>query len=293
MNSVRRRILVTRAAAQAGRLSEALRAAGFDPVEVPLLEILPLESAQKVAELDHALQGLSSYDWLILTSANTVRVLGERMKISGVSAEGSRVQVAAIGDATARAARSAGFTVSLVPESYVAEELVAALQTRLDAKIRSEVRSELGSERRFGAGSKVAPLLGARTQPSMADVRVLIARAAVARDVIPDELRKSGAQVDIVEAYRNAMPQTAPAQLRQALEGGIDAVALTSSSSVTHLAEAALQADLPFPFANIPAVSIGPITSQTLRAVGWNPTAEASPSNIDGLVAAIVLLLSH
>jgi uroporphyrinogen-III synthase len=98
--------------------------------------------------------------------------------------------------------------------------------------------------------------------------------------------------VDVVDAYRNVLPEAVPEQLRQALQNGIDAATFTSSSSATHLAEAARAAGIVWPFADIPAISIGPITSQTLRELGWEPAAEADPSDIPGLIAAIVDLFS-
>jgi uroporphyrinogen-III synthase len=248
-----RRILVTRAAHQAGKLSEGLRALGAEPVEVPVLEIQPPVSFEP---LDEALRKLHQYSWLILTSANTVRALVERgAELDLALAADVPRQVAAIGDATAAAARHAGFDVALVPESYVAESLVEQLAQR-------------------AAGQKV-----------------LIARAAIARDVIPDALRAAGALVDVVDAYRNVMPEAAPAQLRQALEQGIDAATFTSSSSVTHLAKAAYATGLAFPFAGVRAISIGPITSQTLREHGWEPAIEAELSDIPGLIAALARLL--
>ncbi len=250
-----RRILVTRAASQAGKLSQGLRALGAIPVEVPVLEIQPPASFDA---LDQALRQLSSYHWLILTSTNAVRALAERAHRTGISFEKSAPpQVAAVGFATAEEARKAGLPVALVPEAYVAESLVAALQG------------------------------------SIAGKRVLLARAAVARDVIPDALRAAGATVDVADAYRNAMPAAAPAQLRAALEQGIDAATFTSSSSVTHLADAARAAGLAFPFAGVPAVSIGPITSQTLREHNWPPAAEATPHDIPGLIAAVASWLSR
>ena len=250
-----RRILVTRAASQAGKLSQGLRALGAIPVEVPVLEIQPPASFDA---LDQALRQLSSYHWLILTSTNAVRALAERAHRTGISFEKSAPpQVAAVGFATAEEARKAGLPVALVPEAYVAESLVAALQG------------------------------------SIAGQRVLLARAAVARDVIPDALRAAGATVDVADAYRNAMPAAAPAQLRAALEQGIDAATFTSSSSVTHLADAARAAGLAFPFAGVPAVSIGPITSQTLREHNWPPAAEATPHDIPGLIAAVASWLSR
>jgi len=245
-----RRVLVTRAAHQAGKLSDGLRALGAEPVEVPVLEMQPPES---FAPLDQALRQLDSYHWLILTSANTVRALAERAAALRLPlATSASLKVAAIGEATAVAARRASLPVTLIPETYVAESLVESL-----------------------AGQA-------------AGQRILLARAAVARDVIPDALRAAGAQVDVVDAYRNAVPESAPVQLRRALQQGIDAATFTSSSSVTHLAAVARQAGIKFPFAGVAAVSIGPITSATLREAGWVPAAEANPSDIPGLIAAVL-----
>ncbi len=247
-----RRVLVTRALQQAGRLSEGLRALGAEPVEVPVLEIVAPES---YAPLDEALQHLDRYDWLILTSSNTLQAVGARCALFGVNpANAEGLKVAAVGSATAEAARHDGFEVTVVPESYVAESLVESLRDQVAGK------------------------------------RILLARAAMARDVIPDALRTAGAQVDVIEAYRNAMPKGAPEQLRQAVLGGLDAATFTSSSSVTHLAEAARVAGIAWPSASVPAISIGPITSQTLRELGCEPAVEANPSDIPGLIAAVVKL---
>lgn len=250
-----RRILVTRAAHQAGKLSEGLRALGATPVEVPVLEIRPPVS---FAALDAALRGLDSYDWLVLTSANTIRALSERAAGLGVAlAQPVGLKVAAIGEATADAARNAALTVALVPESYVAESLLAGMIGR-------------------AAGQ-----------------RILLARAAISRDVIPDELRSAGAHVDVVDAYRNVIPEAAPEQLRRALAGGIDAATFTSSSSVKHLANAARAAGVAWPFAGVATASIGPITSATLREFGWEPAIEAHPSDIPDLIAAVARLFEQ
>jgi uroporphyrinogen-III synthase len=247
-----KRILVTRAVHQAGKLSEGLRAAGADPVEVPVLEIRPPASYEA---LDQALRHLYSYDWLILTSANTLRAVADRAATLNLSLRNSGPYIAAIGAATAEAADRAGLHVTLTPESYVAESLVAALATRIRGK------------------------------------HILLARAAVARDIIPDALRKSGATVNVVDAYQNAIPANATDQLRAALVSPIDAAAFTSSSSAIHLAEVARTARLPFPLAGVKAVSIGPVTSATLRELRWEPAAEANPHDIPGLIAATVRAL--
>jgi len=123
----------------------------------------------------------------------------------------------------------------------------------------------------------------------LAGQRILLARAAVARDVIPDALRSClELRSMVVEAYRNVLPSAAPEQLRQALGKGIAAATFTSSSSATHLAEAARVAGLRGPFTEVAAIRLGPITSQTLRELGWPPAAEANPSDTPGLIAAVV-----
>jgi uroporphyrinogen-III synthase len=239
-----RRVLVTRAAHQAGKLSDGLRALGAIPVEVPVLEIVFLP-------LDEILRRINEYEWVIFTSANTVRALAEGCAAAGVVVQTDAVNVAAVGAATARAARDAGWNVTLVPESYVAESLAGSFAGRV------------------GPGT-----------------RVLLARAEVARDVIPDALRALGATVDVVDAYRNVIPDGAPELLRSALRESLDAVTFTSSSSVTHLAEVARAAGVSFPFAGVPAVSIGPLTSGTLRDFGLEPAAEAEQHDVPGLIEA-------
>ncbi len=271
-----RRVLVTRAAHQASKLSNALRALGAEPVEVPVLEIRPPES---FAPLDIALGNLAQYDWLIFTSANTVRSVAGRAKEQGISLIATKGQrVAAVGSATAHAVEQIGLKVNLVPESYVAESLVAALlQGEREVSGHDFSRAESASQE-SGALASEGCLRGQR---------ILLARAEIARDVIPDALRAGGATVDVVDAYRNVMPDVAPEQLRAALVKGIDAATFTSSSSVTHLADAARAAGIDFPFAGVAAISIGPITSQTLREFGWEPEVEATVSDIAGLIAAV------
>jgi uroporphyrinogen-III synthase/uroporphyrinogen III methyltransferase/synthase len=254
-----RRVLVTRAAHQAGKLSEGLRARGAEPVEVAVLEIRPPATFDA---LDAALRHFGSYDWLILSSSNAVRALVERAAALGIApgsefAQPEGLQVAAVGEATAEAARRAGFKIAFVPEAYVAESLAEGLLARV------------------------------------AGARVLVLRAAVARDVIPEALRAAGAEVEVVEAYRNLLPEAAPELLRRALAEGLEAATFTSSSSATHLAEAARMAGVAWPCAGVPAVSIGPITSYTLRELGWEPVAEADPSDIPGLIAAVERVLGR
>jgi uroporphyrinogen-III synthase len=243
------RVLVTRAADQAGKLSDALRAAGLTPVEVPVLELVP---PTDFAPLDAALRNFASFDWLILTSANAVRVLADRAQFLGIALADQKIKIAAVGSATASAIEALGLTVSLVPEKYVAEGLLESFKQR-----------------------------------TLTGKKILLVRAAVARDVIPDALRSLGVHVTIAEAYRNQMPASAPAQLAAALAEQITFAAFTSSSSVTHLRDAALAASIPWPLANVRAISIGPVTTHTLINSGWPPAAEANPHDIPGLATAI------
>jgi uroporphyrinogen-III synthase/uroporphyrinogen III methyltransferase/synthase len=249
-----RRVLVTRGISQTAKLSDGLRSLGAIPVEVPVIELRPPDSYEP---LDSALRNLSSYDWLIFTSTNSVHVFGERIASLGIIASPAGLQVAAVGAATAQAAWDAGMAVNLVPEAYVSESLIVALQNEIAGK------------------------------------RILLARAAIARDVIPDALRTAGAIVDVVDSYQNVIPEAAPQQLRHASARGLDAATFTSSSSVTHLARAAKAAALAFPLKDVRAISIGPITTQTLYAVGWPPVAEADPHDITGLISAVTRVLGR
>jgi uroporphyrinogen-III synthase/uroporphyrinogen III methyltransferase/synthase len=242
-----KRVLVTRAAHQAGKLSEGLTVLGAEPVAVPVLEILPPDSYEP---LDDALRRLESFDWLILTSGNAVEAVVARCSYLQIKTAGPRV--AAVGRTTAQTARKAGFDVAVVPESYHSEGLVAALGDAARGK------------------------------------RVLLARAAVARDVIPEALAAGGAEITVVDAYRTVIPEDSVERLREAVRGGIDIAAFTSSSSVKHLAALAREAGVGFPPDGVRAISIGPLTSGTLREFGWEPAAEAVVSDVAGLLDAVV-----
>ena len=140
--------------------------------------MLEIQPPSDLAPLDRALRALDSYDWLILTSANAVRAIAW----SNFLDKSSNLKVAAVGEATATAARKSGLPVALVPETYSRKPWFDCLADQ-------------------SAGKKI-----------------LLARAEVARDVIPDALRAAGATVDVVDAYRNVMPPATPERLRAALE---------------------------------------------------------------------------
>lgn len=249
-----RRVLITRARQQAGQLSAELAKLGAETIEIPAIEIVPPASYKT---LDAALQNLHGYQWLIVTSANAVRAIQERCAALNLSpADFSRLKIAAVGASTARALEEAGYPVAVTPKEYVAESLLVALDDQTDG------------------------------------ANVLIALAAGARDVIPETLKRRGARVDVVEAYRTVVPEESAARIAGLFAGGApDAATFTSSSTVTNFFHLLREAGVDRP-APMRAISIGPITSQTLREHGWEPAAEADPHDVTGLVAATVKVLA-
>ena len=250
-----RRMLVTRARHQAGRLSAELAKLGAEVIEIPAIEIVPPESFER---LDAALRHPDLHDWLIVTSANAVRAIGDRCAALGIAHEClCKWNVAAVGATTVKALEALDLQPSVTPKQYVAESLVEAL--------RGQARGK----------------------------RVLLVRAAVARDVIPDALKQQGAEVEIAEAYRTVIPESSVKRIAALFTGEPpDAATFTSSSTVTNfiqLLHAAGYAQRP---EGMMALSIGPITSQTLREYGWEPTAEADPHDVTGLVRATVRALA-
>jgi uroporphyrinogen-III synthase len=247
-----RRILVTRASAQAYGLSQPLRDLGAEVVEVPTIEIRWLPSN---LALDNALIKIDHYDTLILTSVNGVERLFERYNKLGLPIEDMKhLLVVAIGPATAREIQSEGLGVSIVPDKYVAESVIEALRGKIFK------------------GS-----------------RVLLVRAKVARDVLPEELRKAGATVDVIEAYETIVPEGAAQRLGEVFSNPRTkphVVTFTSSSTATNFLDL-LGPDKDEALREVCLASIGPVTSATLEKAGFKPTIEAREYTMGGLVEAI------
>jgi uroporphyrinogen-III synthase len=291
------RILVGRARQQAGSLSRELRKLGAEVLEIPFIEIRTPRSFQS---LDSALKNLDSYDWLILTSVNGVEAMWERLaklkldftgsregpdfsralrsrgRKTALAAEGpgpKHLRIAAIGPATKKAIEQRGGKVDVVPKEYVAESVVRSLRRRVTGK------------------------------------RVLLVRAKVARDVIPRELRRAGAHVDVVEAYETIVPTASGRRLQSVLTNRArrpHLVTFTSSSTVRNfvaLLESHAAAQPPQAFRGqecprhinpryisldgILLASIGPVTSSTLRELDLDVDIQARQFTIPGLVVAI------
>ncbi len=241
------RIVVTRARDQAGDLVARLETLGAEVIEFPTIEIRPAEDYRP---LDAALANLASYDWLIFTSANGIRFFMERLNLRDRDLASFGGQVCAIGPATRKAVEKLGLKVDLMPGEYVAESLVAAFSGR-----------------------------------DLSGKRILLPRAAVARDLVPAELARRGALVDVVEAYRTVVPKDTGARVKEIFFNGPkpDWITFTSSSTVTNFVQAAGAGTLE----GVRVASIGPVTSATVRKHGLEVTVEASPYTIAGLAEAI------
>ncbi len=243
-----RRIVVTRAKGQVEALSEKLTEFGGDVVELPTIEIGP---ASDYSPLDAAIEALSCYDWLIFSSANGVRFFLDRLDRSGLDLRALRAKICAIGPATRAAVEALHLKVDLMGAEYVAEGLVEAFRAH-----------------------------------DLAGKRVLLPRAAVARDLVPSELSRRGARVDVVEAYRTVVPHDLADEARRVFSAGHkpDCITFTSSSTVQNFVAAAGAGVL----AGTKVVSIGPVTTRTARELGLEVAIQASTYTIGGVVEAVL-----
>ena len=262
------RILVTRSPHQASALAEALRACGAEPVLIPAVEIVPPES---YAALDASVSDVlgahfgNRADWLVFTSVNGVEAFFARLRQAAggaVPAVPAGVRVAAIGSVTAAALEAAGWRADVVPTRAVAEGLAEALVPH--------ARREDGIAARF---------------------RVI--RAEQGRDVLFEALRAAGAEVELVPAYRTVVPEGSVEAVRR-LFGvggeGVDAVTFTSSSSVRNLLELCAAAGVELP-REVVRASIGPVTSATLREVGYPPDVESTVPKVESLTETLMIKL--
>lgn len=254
-----KRIVVTRAREQASALADRLRMAGAEPIEYPVIAFAPPADWQP---LDHALAHIEQYDWVIFTSANGVRFVVERLRDQGIDPGrlASR-KLGAIGPATAAALQAYGLQAAFVPSEYVAEAVI----------------EQIGD---------------------VAQQRMLLPRADIAREALADGLQAKGALVDNVVAYRTVLGE-AEADVAALLRGEqIDAVTFTSSSTVKNffgrLEQSGLaQAEACALLQQVTIAAIGPITAKTVRDYDLNVAIEAEKYTIDGLMDALVAVFSN
>jgi uroporphyrinogen III methyltransferase/synthase len=242
------RIVVTRARGQADSVASRLSTLGAGVIELPTIEIRPPGDP---APLDRAIAQLRSYDWLIFTSANGVHFFMDALDRSPADLRQLRARICAIGPATREAVEKLHLKADLMGKEYVAEGLLDAFASH-----------------------------------ELAGQRVLLPRAAVARDLVPAELARRGAQVDVVEAYRTVAPDGLAERIREVFARPPDCITFTSSSTVQNFVTAA-GADL---LQGVNVASIGPITTSTAEELGIKVTAQAKVFTADGLVDAILAL---
>ena len=240
-----KRVVVTRARAQASGLAGTLRGLGAEVVELPAIRIEPRLDTPEVAAM---VDDLHAYALICLTSPNGAELLLEAMAARGFDARAfANATIAAIGPGTARALRSLGVIPDIVPPRSIAESLVESLR-----------------------------------EVEVSDRPVLIARAAEARDVLPDALRERGALVDVVPLYETVRDPSGEAEIERARDA--DYFTFTSSSTVRYFAETVG----PDFRSEARVVSIGPVTSATIEELGFKVDVEAGRHDPDGLVEALI-----
>jgi uroporphyrinogen III methyltransferase/synthase len=246
-----KKIVVTRAAEQAGEFSAKLAARGATVLECPTIRLVEPESWQL---LDLAIRELPNYDWVVLTSVNAVRFFFQRLDTLGFDARVfTGCKICAVGPKTAEEIRLFGIKPDLVPNDYKAEGVVDEF-SRLDIQ-----------------GS-----------------RVLFPRADKARDVIPQELKRMGAHVDSPVVYRNIFPDRLPPETLFALEKrSVDCITFTSSSTVQNLATMLGEELMLDMLKGVVVASIGPITSKSCRDLGLKVDIEPESYTLDALAEAL------
>ena len=242
-----KKMVVTRDHRQAAELAGPLGELGAEAILLPAIEIREPEDPEP---LDQAIARMRTFDWLIFTSVNGVKYFMEHLDRSQRDLRAlSSVKICAIGPATRAAVEALHLKVDLMPEEYVAESLVAAF-----------------------------------TDEHLNGRRILLPRAAVARDVVPKELERRGASVDVVEAYRTVAPAGLAEHASEVFARKPDWITFGSSSAVKNLIAAAGAPAL----AHFKLASIGPVTSATIRENALNVDAEGAPYTMEGLLAALV-----
>ena len=234
-----KKILVTRARTQASKLSNALKNLGAEVLEAPTIKIAAPSDNYTV--IDSAINNLRGFDWIIFTSANGVEKFFERLKLNSLDARALN-KVAAIGSATAEKLSTFGITADVVPKEFVAESLADSLKE-------------------FVGGKKI-----------------LLARAEVARNVLPDTLKTFGADVTVAPVYKTEAEATAQIDF-----DAIDLITFTSSSTVENfIASYGVE-----PLQKVSSAAIGTLTAQTLERFGVMASVVAKEFTINGLIDAI------
>lgn len=246
-----KRVLITRSRTQASRLRSLLEQAGAQAVELPTIEIGPLDD---YAQLDRALAQIGEYHWVIFASANAVEAVFQRLEFQGKDARSfGPASVGAIGPATAAALAARGIKADFVPSRPVSEAVLKELSGR-----------------------------------NWKDVSVLLPAADIGRDELEKGLAEWGAKIERLAAYKNVPVADVGERAKAAFADGVDAVTFTSSSTVRNLVEMlggdrAARAALDASF----IACIGPVTASTARELSLRVDLEAEEHTVDGLVDSL------
>ncbi len=249
-----KKIVVTRAREQASGFLAKLRELGADCIEFPTIEITAPDS---YAPLDKAIENLKTYNWLLFTSVNGVKYFFKRLNEKGkdVRALGD-IKVGAIGPKTAEAVSCMGIIPDMVPPEYRAEAVVEEFK-----------------------------------KYNTAELKILLPRASKAREILPENLIKMGAVIDVVDAYKTIMPEDRAESVSKMLEAGeISMVTFTSSSTVTNFIGmfGSSAEQVKTWLKNVDIASIGPITSGTAEKLGLKITVEPKDYTIEALTDSII-----
>lgn len=243
-----RRVVVTRPRHQAAGQIELIRDLGARPILFPTIRVEPVLHSEQIEGM---LCSVSDYELVVFTSANGVGCFFDRLNEASLDVRAlGEATVAAIGPKTASACRARGLIPDVVPDEYVAEALLDALDTR-----------------------------------RLEGIRVLIPRAREAREILPRSLQEAGARVDVIPMYDTLPVKHESAQVREALEA--DYVTFTSSSTVRNFAALVRAEAGEETLGSVRAAAIGPVTARTLREEGMEPVVEAREFTIEGLMAAL------
>jgi len=246
-----RRIIVTRTKEQASLLAEGLRELGAEVIEIPTIKVVSLNADSQIKDAFAS----SGYDWIFFTSQNGSQEFRAFLERTG---KDSRIfgksKICAIGSETAKSLRGMGMTVDYVPEEFVAEAIVKHF--------------------------KGLKFKGTHFP------RALILRAKKARDILPAGLRNAGFKVKIIDLYDTVLPQESVLDLKKAFREQVDYVTFTSSSTVENFIKL-LGNDYRRKLRGVKCVSIGPVTSGTLKKFGLKAALEAKVYTIDGLITAL------
>ena len=249
-----KRIVVTRAREQASAFLKKLTGLGAECIEFPTIKIVPPRTWDM---LDKSIKSINNYDWLLFTSVNGVKYFFNRLDTLGKDVRYLHgLKIGAIGPKTAGELQNFGIKPELMPDEYRAEAVVASFE-------------------KYGVRG----------------AKILVPRAAVAREILPDELKKIGAEVDVAPAYETVIPDHDSGWIREMLEkGDIDMVTFTSSSTVNNFVEALKADDLELQksMENVVVACIGPITADTARKNGLNADLVPSDYTIEGLTGEII-----